>query len=149
MSKETGGGRQMDAFRTDDPPDCDDLKRHPLDILDMFGVDTTPFEGTFDCNPANIRSDDCIELEDAERIYGAPARAALGIHCTQNTGGGAGVGCLPEGASTERWACLTHSKEWFCGDPLLWSGTIPLCDPTDDIVIGETELGPPLVLRKE
>lgn len=118
MSMGMAGGGGSGGFRTDETPDCDDLKKHPMDILEMFGVDTDAFVGTLDCNPANIRSDNCMELAAAEEIYGDAARAAMGIHCTQNVGP-VGVGCRPDMQNSERWACLSHSKEWFCGVSLL------------------------------
>ena len=120
-------------------PNCDGFKRNPYDILDMFGVDTTNI--VLDCNPiAAVRNDNCIEPQAAEEMYGALARAANGQHCTSNEG------CRAGNLDSDNMACLTHSKEWFCDDPVNWSGMVPLCEPSDNI---ETELGPPLLLRKE
>lgn len=136
-----GGGGMDDGFRTDDF-DCDDLKTHPLDTLAMFGIeDPYKYADAFDdCDPGNIRSDGaCITLEEAEATYKEPALqpGAMGIHCTDSPA------CRQNGESPESWACLVHSKEWFCGDPRLWTGTIPMCEPGDDINIADTAVGTP------
>jgi len=105
----------------------------------------TPGVTILDCSPASVRDEDCITLDAAIATYKAPAEAALGVHCTQNIGP-AGVGCRSSMEGSERWACLIHSKEWTCGDPMVWTGMIPLCEESANIDI---ELGPPLVLRKQ
>ena len=110
---------------TEDGSGCD-YKNDPAAILlQVFGVDPSPFN--LGCQDS-VRDDGaCIPFEEAYAKFGPMAKnpnSGRGVNCQRNTE-----------CTTEGHVCLVGMNEFFCGNPRTYTAAPQLCDDNLNIAL--------------